>query len=323
VIVPTFNRAAVLPYLFDALGRQIYPAERMEVIVVDNSSVDDTEAVVRDWQRGLPFAVRFRRKANDGPAASRNVGASMARGELLAFTDSDCIPHPDWVRNAVRAFEADTGLVCGPITIAQAAPSAGAFDAYLDETRSESGLYPTANFVIRRDLFEAAGGFDERFGLFPWGGLKGGEDTDLAWRIRRNGHRIRFVEDVAVRHQRTASTPLASLLRPVRVQILPRLIRSIPELRRTLLYKRFFVSRLHLEFHLAWMGAGLAIATRRGLPLIAAVPWLLGVRPLVAAEARRGGPARALASSLLIIEGFAMHTLVLIAASIRHRRVVL
>src|SRR5260370_16324937 len=94
VVIPTYNRASVLPYLFDALGKQVYPAVRMEAIVVDNSSSDDTEAVVSRWRQALPFPVTFHRKENRGPAASRNAGASLARGEIIAFTDTHCRPSP-------------------------------------------------------------------------------------------------------------------------------------------------------------------------------------------------------------------------------------
>src|SRR5258708_6335810 len=83
VIVPTYNRARVLPHLFTALAHQLYPADRMELIVVDNSSSDDTEQVVERWARVLPFQVCFYRKDNKGPAASRNYGAARARGDVL------------------------------------------------------------------------------------------------------------------------------------------------------------------------------------------------------------------------------------------------
>src|SRR2546421_3162624 len=118
VIVPTYNRAAVLPYLFEAVGRQLYPSASMELIVVDNSSKDDTEAVVDRWRTALPFEVRFYRKENRGPAASRNYSAARARGSILAFTDSDCIPDPCWLRNAAAAFASrDVGIVCGPFVL--------------------------------------------------------------------------------------------------------------------------------------------------------------------------------------------------------------
>ena len=78
VIVPTYNRARVLPYLFQALAYQQYPADRMELIVVDNSSSDDTEAVVGRWADVLPFAV------NRLPAATR---AHVALAAVMGMSD--------------------------------------------------------------------------------------------------------------------------------------------------------------------------------------------------------------------------------------------
>ncbi len=115
MIVPTYQRAQYLPHLFAAIGAQVYPAAQLELIVVDNSSTDDTEAVVDAWARALPFPMRFHRKENNGPAASRNVGARLAHGEVLAYTDSDCIPDPRWIVNAVRHLESGVDLVAGPM----------------------------------------------------------------------------------------------------------------------------------------------------------------------------------------------------------------
>src|SRR5258708_5952897 len=80
VVVPTYNRAKTLPFLFESLAKQHYPADRMELIVVDNSSNDNTEEVVEQWKQVFPFRARFSRKDNKGPAASRNYGAARAEG---------------------------------------------------------------------------------------------------------------------------------------------------------------------------------------------------------------------------------------------------
>src|SRR5258708_32955818 len=91
VVVPTRNRAAWLSYLFDALSRQVYASDLVEVVIVDNSSGDNTREVVNRWAQVLPFPVRFFVKANEGPAAARNYGAARPTGDVLAFTDSDCM----------------------------------------------------------------------------------------------------------------------------------------------------------------------------------------------------------------------------------------
>lgn len=323
VIVPTYNRAALLPSLFLAMQRQLYPADRLELIVVDNSSDDDTENVVRAWADVLSFPVTFRRKDNKGPAASRNLGASLARGDVLAFLDSDCTPEPSWVRSAMRALTPDLDIVSGPM-IGLARSDPGMFDVQAKQSLSDTGLYPSGNLFFRRSCFEATGGFDERFGIYPWGGLVAGEDTDLVWRAKRAGARAVFVTDVIVGHQPTPPPDLVPLLlQPVILQIVPRLLRSIPELRATYLWHGYFMGPQQFRFDIALGGAIAAAGTRRAWPLVATVPWLLSIRQAIQLEWRRGGPFAVVRCVALLLQQFFTGTLVLIAASIRYRRVVL
>ena len=158
VIVPSYQRAQYLPHLFAAIGGQVYPADRMEMIVIDNSSRDDTEAVVKEWADVMPFRLRFKRKKNDGPAASRNLGARLARGEVLAYTDSDCIPDPKWLANAVQLLQGGADLVAGPIIgLRRLSDNL----TQQKQTLGDNGTYPTGNLIVWRRWFDAVGGFDE------------------------------------------------------------------------------------------------------------------------------------------------------------------
>jgi glycosyltransferase involved in cell wall biosynthesis len=318
IIVPTYNRARTLPFLFDALGRQIYPASRIELIVVDNSSADDTELVVKRWASALPFPVSFYRKDNHGPAASRNYGAARARGQVLAYTDSDCRPDPAWLRNGVRGFNDGVGVVCGPFLKAgEMLTSAGA-----DGMSTDTGIYPTANLLVARNAFESVGGFDERFGVYPWGDLVAGEDTDFAWRVKRTGLKAIFAKDVVVGHLTTPVPWRRWILRPVVLQIIPRLLRTIPELRRMALWKRYFVTKTRLYFDLALVGAIAALASRSLLPLLLAVPWGYWIYSIREGFAR-DGIALTLGRLLFLHYLFLASTIVLVVGSIRYRRVVL
>lgn len=323
VIVPTFNRASTLPYLLKALAEQVYPADRLELIVVDNSSTDQTESVVAQWTTVLPYLVTFYRKENRGPAASRNFGAARARGEFLAFTDSDCMPHPCWLMKGVSAFGPDVAIVCGAIAPVWFAGTQRLFAAQLEPVTRDTGLYPSANVFFRRSAFEVACGFDERFGLYAWGGLVHGEDTDLAWRIKRSGGQVQFVADAIVSHQATPLSVRAWLLRSLIVQILPRLLRSIPELRRTFLWKRYFASREHFYFAAAGVAVACAALTRSPIPLLAVLPWVASVRFPIVAELKRRRPFRATAIFVALVVYFTACVLTAAAASIRYRRVVI
>jgi glycosyltransferase involved in cell wall biosynthesis len=323
VICPTYNRAAVLPYLFDALARQLYPADRMELIVVDNSSSDDTGQVFEKWKTGLPFAARFYRKENRGPAASRNFGAARARGEILAFVDSDCIPDRAWLRNGARAFSRGAGIVCGPL-IPAIRGNEGVLFHQQTPTLRDHGLYPTANLFVRRSAFEAVGGFDERYGLYPWGELIAGEDTDLAWRVIRSGARPEFRAEVMVFHLATPITLGRLLLRPIVIQIIPALLRKVPELRGTYLWMRYFNNKTHLYFYVALIAIALAVATGWTPAALLALPWVGHIlfRVLLPGLLYYG-PRRGLSAFAIHLYWQVGLVVVLLVASIRYRRLVL
>src|ERR1700686_4815224 len=114
VVVSTRNHASTLGRTVDAVMSQDTGSE-LEMIVVDNASTDDTSAVMLDAveraRRSLTYA---RLGADRGPAGGRNFGLGLARGEFIAFTDSDCTPSPGWLRVALDAFATpETGIVQG------------------------------------------------------------------------------------------------------------------------------------------------------------------------------------------------------------------
>ena len=99
VIVPTCGRLAGIARCLQTLARQTYPADLMEVILVDDGSDGDVETAVSVLM--LPFSITCIRQPRRGPATARNTGARRARGQLLAFTDDDCEPAPDWLAQLV------------------------------------------------------------------------------------------------------------------------------------------------------------------------------------------------------------------------------
>ncbi|MBI5284212.1 MAG: glycosyltransferase [Chloroflexi bacterium] len=322
IIVPTRNRAAYLRDVLGALSNQVYPVGRMEIIVIDNSSTDETEDVVRQAAVTGPFPVRYLRKQDDGPASSRNRGAEMATGEILAFTDSDCVPAPGWVRAAVARFDPGVALVCGPILPVWDGPDPAFFMHQIYEVMHEDGLYATANVFYRREAFLARGGFDERFRTYAWGQPVGGDDTDLAWRVRRAGGMSTFAKDAVVYHQASPISARAYLLQPLAAQIIPQLVARIPELRTTSLYKRYFLHRQSATFCLAV--AGIVGARRTRTSLVLTLPWLQATWPAVKRDIwppRRWG--RAGLRFALQAQSSALLSITLIQSSIRNRSVVL
>ena len=189
VVVPTFNRAASLERCLRALPFDV------DVVVVDDGSTDETPGV-RD--RVSHPRLQFVRESNGGPATARNRGARTAKGSILVFTDDDCVPEADWPWPLVRFLErepASTGGVGGRVLpLREGVVSRySTFHRILEPPPSCSYLV-TANCAYRREVFEAVGGFEESIRR------PGGEDPDLAFRVRARGYRLAFEPSAVVRH---------------------------------------------------------------------------------------------------------------------------
>jgi glycosyltransferase involved in cell wall biosynthesis len=323
VVVPTRNRARWLGYIFQALARQVYPSELVEVVVVDNSSTDDTEEVVSHWAEAFPFPVRFYRKANQGPASSRNYGAAHSTGDVIAFTDSDCMPEPDWLINAVRAVKDGAWLVTGPIIPRRTADTHFFFNAQLAPVASDTGLYRTANLIVPRKVFERVGGFDETFTLGPGGAVLGGEDSDLGWRINRSGGLAVFQPNVRIVHLATPISLRDWLMRPLLSQIIARLLRANPELRDVLLWHKYFHQDDDFFLLLGLAGVVAALALHWWPLALLALGFIWSTRSNYIGMVRKGRFDKAAAILGLMLARTALNVGVLAYASIRYRRLVL
>src|SRR3989344_5737696 len=97
VIIPAFNSAATIKACIDALRSQDFPAGA-EIIVADDGSADDTAAIAKK------AGAKVVSQGNAGPAKARNLGAKNANGEILLFTDADCVPQKNWLSEMMRPF---------------------------------------------------------------------------------------------------------------------------------------------------------------------------------------------------------------------------
>ena len=191
VVIPTRDRNDALARCLDRLApcAQSLSHDQYEVIVADDSAHAAARELLFDR---YPWA-RWTGGPRRGPAANRNAGARVARGEWLAFTDDDCLPEFGWLESFANAFQ----------------PSASALDvlegrttclAGLDSPRHtapvnlDGGKLWSCNFAIRRAHLEQVGGFDERY---PYPHM---EDADLQARLLKSGFMIRFVAGAEVDH---------------------------------------------------------------------------------------------------------------------------
>ncbi|HWC51584.1 MAG TPA: glycosyltransferase [Nitrospira sp.] len=194
VVIATLNRPQLLHRCLGALSDQTLSFADFEIVVVDDGPHRATEAVVREWQRRCPeYRVDYRCSAQThGPGAARNVGWRAARSAVIAFTDDDCIPAPEWLEAGVRGFsQPDVGALWGRILVPLT-------DQPTDWERNVAGLErapcATANCFYRRAVLEAVGGFDERF-TEAWR-----EDSDLQFQALARGVTIVHEPQAVVTH---------------------------------------------------------------------------------------------------------------------------
>jgi glycosyltransferase involved in cell wall biosynthesis len=195
VIVPAYNEAGRILDCVAALKAQTYPRELLEIIVVDNGSTDGTFELLKS-QSGI-VAIQ---ETKPGSYAARNRALTLARGDVVAFTDADCSPDETWVENAVAHLHAPgVGIVAGHVGLdpADAArPSTSElFEqcfAFKQAENARLGVCVTANWFSPRALLEEMGGFD--------GGLKSGGDHKLSREIAARGYRVVYAEDAVVHH---------------------------------------------------------------------------------------------------------------------------
>lgn len=280
VVIPTYNRAVSLGGTLSDLMAQDYDPALLEIVVVDNSSSDNTEDIVRQAESASPFPLHYYRKENRGPAVSRNYGIEMSAGQVIAFTDSDCRIPPDWVSKGVGNLAQGVGFVAGPVRPVNNPQRLPTFFAHQTDHGEEDYRYATANVFYPREVISKFGGFNERYGTYPWGTPVGGEDTELAWRVKRAGYRAVFAPDNPVYHEATDMTAIAWLLEPMRAQILPHLVKQYPELREKL-WCRYFNTRSDALFCLAVAGLLAAASMKRPAPLLLVLPWIWNERSMV------------------------------------------
>jgi glycosyltransferase involved in cell wall biosynthesis len=202
VVIPVLNGEEHIGTCLDALRRVDYPKERYEILVVDNGSTDRTADVLSR------YPVRALYEPRRGPAQARNRGIAAARGDIVAFTDADCVPSTGWLRELVRGFDhGDIGGVAGEILPYPPKTPAEKYAArirHLSPVRYMSReILPfavTANLAFRREVFG-------KVGLLDVDSPRGGESTDFCTRFcRGTGQRLELAPRAIVlhRHRSTA-----------------------------------------------------------------------------------------------------------------------
>jgi glycosyltransferase involved in cell wall biosynthesis len=200
-VIPVLNGERTIGDCLASLLRNDYPATRREILVVDNGSTDGTAHIVKR----LP--VRYLLESRRGASYARNRGILASRGEIVAFTDADCLASSRWLRELVSGFdEQAVGGVAGEILPYPPRTAAERYAARIRHLSPEHYLrrpiFPfavTANLAFRRSVFDAVG-------LMDPGSPRGGESTDFCTRfLRETGLQLRLASKAIVLHRHRAS----------------------------------------------------------------------------------------------------------------------
>ena len=200
IIIPVKDRPVDLRHCLNSLAALDYPQERLEIIVVDDGSSDNTPQVALELGARLVHSGAI----GGGPAAARNRGAQAAQGEILAFINSDCTASASWLRELLPAFSApQVAAVGGWVDGMSHAAPLDRYEAVMSSLnlgrRAMTGgaggdtfYLPSCNLLVRRADYVTAGGFRAE--------LHVGEDVDLTWRLRDAGRSIVYLPQGSVCH---------------------------------------------------------------------------------------------------------------------------
>jgi glycosyltransferase involved in cell wall biosynthesis len=274
VVVATYRRSDRLPRLVAALEAQTLAPDRFEVLLVDNGSHDDTGPVLEDLARRSPLQLRVLTvEENHGPAPARNLGWRAARAPLVAFTDDDCVPRPDWLAQALSSAAAtpDLAVLQGATLRPRGAYPYGPRTVYR-ETITPSPYFEGSNLVFPRAVLERTGGFDEAFHF-------GGEDTAAGWAAIEDGGAWVFDETCVVTHDIVERPLRWHLMMAWREGNLVDVAARHRAFRDRGLWRRHVHRPWNLAYALGVVATIVALALGRPLALLGWLPWL-GLRGL-------------------------------------------
>lgn len=201
VIIPVFNGESTIRRCVESVLASQYPAGKMEVICVDNSSTDGTLRILESFGP----VIQIFQESKRGAGAARNTGLRRASGEFVVFTDADCTVAPDWLAKLIEPVRTGQASAAGGRILAR--PEAGPVERFgelIHDHRKaiEDDLPPyiiSMNMAARRDLLLAVGGFDER-----WIRM---QDVDISFRLVARGERFAYCHDAIVYHHNRDTIP--------------------------------------------------------------------------------------------------------------------
>jgi len=200
VIVPTYNRKKLLKNLLNSLLSQSYPANKFEIIIVDDGSKDGTREMVGIYQKGTNRNLKYFYQQNKGPGAARNTGIRNSEGSLIVFIDDDCIASSNWLQEIIGGFDDfNVAGVGGRIKTIATKSIISEYCSYIGVMEKPIMQGDTVKYLVganssfRKEHLNAAGWFNETIPL-------GGEDLDISFRLEQAGYKLKFNPEAVIYH---------------------------------------------------------------------------------------------------------------------------
>ncbi len=192
IIIPTYNEKEKLINCINSIYNQSYPNNLIEVIVIDDGSTDGTKNYLKyNFKKVLLIE-----KQNTGAYDSRNRGINIATGDILAFTDSDCVADKNWINNIVKNIKDSKNIIAGGKIVhknnfIQKVIGISDFGEYQDDKIKNINAIPTANLAASKIIFDKYR-FDQS--------LKSSGDRLFSWKLFKDGFKLIYFPDIIIFH---------------------------------------------------------------------------------------------------------------------------